>query len=633
MNYKKIALFFLVLFSYNQILPMEKAGAWFFTIFAAIGAMIVGCAIGPGVAFFIIAIKEKIEEKRNNFLRFDFYKTELKKDQINRYTEEFKTACLKKDMKTLKILLEQNYYILRDKLRYRFTLSSLVEILENPDYCTYQTPFFIACNEKNEDFLSSLTLKANDSADFFKINDYAKLFLAIAIENNQEKAIELLLRYSTLSEGKININWKSCTNNAIIKLLLHYQFNNINLKNAWRFDNLNKNKELANIILDSLQYLTNKDQQLDLYMRAIINGDSEISNKLAALYAINLNSSYKDDKAITGYQKLLFIYLIMREKNEQNYNDYWAFNDITIAKNNIEDIFSNQINNQNDKVALMDYLPEVCSRNELAMAKILLNFNVAILNSQTLFNIALDQHSDSTIEIINLLLDDSRITSFECKSSEPKRNQNNQTFFYSFYEKHFKQKNIESLNEINYIQRKISDKKFINSELQSAATILFNDSDVYKSIYIGASPLNLNCFTDYINFCLANGGDLTKRDKNKKLPLDYAHEQYDGSFKYMSVNSTQFWIKENIYHIFLSKTPCIQEKELCSLLLDNNIPRDCVSLIMNYNFINNIDRYIAEAVNKQDNYYCNNWSKKKEIKKGIISKKREELKILLGVES
>jgi len=630
MNYKKIALFFLVLFSYNQILPMEKAGAWFFTIFAAIGAMIVGCAIGPGVAFFIIAIKEKIEEKRNNFLRFDFYKTELKKDQINRYTEEFKTACLKKDMKTLKILLEQNYYILRDKLRYRFTLSSLVEILENPDYCTYQTPFFIACNEKNEDFLSSLTLKANDSADFFKINDYAKLFLAIAIKNNQEKAIELLLKYSTWITGEIDINWDACTNNAIIKLLLHYQFNNINLKNAWRFDNLKNNKDLANIILDSLQYLTNKDQQLDLYMRAIINKDDNLSKKLEELYKINLSSCYDDNKT-SGYQKLLYIYLAMKKKFDHDYHfsysdGTWMVSDIEIAQNNIEDIISNQINNQNDKLVLIDYLPEVCSRGKLNMATILLNFNDTSLSSQTLFDMALDRNV-TNIEIINLLLDNYRII------SSGKKNENHQTFFYAFYKKHFGENKVENLNEINYVKRIIKDKEFINSELQSAASMLFNDSDVYKSIYIGASPLNLNCFTDYINFCLANGGDLTQRNKDKKLPLDYAREQYEGSFKYMSVNSTQFWIKENIYHIFLSKTPCIQEKELCSLLLDNNIPRDCVSLIMNYNFINNIDRYIAEAVNKQDNYYCNNWSKKKEIKKGIISKKREELKILLGVES
>jgi len=624
MNYKKIALFFLVLFSFNQILPMEKASAWFFSFFAVI-IMGTGCAIGLGVTLSIIAIKEKIDERMNNFLKFDFFKTELKKNQINHYIEEFKTACLNKDMKTLKNLLEQNYYILKNNPWCWSTPTYLVQILQDPYYYTVQTPFFIACNEENEEFLRSLTLKANDSADFFKINDYAKLFLVIAIENNQEKVIELLLKYSTWDEKKIYTGlWKVPKDNAIIKLFLRYQFNNISLKTAWCFDNLNKNKELANIILDSLQYLTNKDQQLDFYMRAIINGDSEISNTLTALYKIDFNSSYQDDKATTGYQKLLFIYLIMCEKNEQNYNDYWAFNDITIAKNNIEDIFSNQINNQNDKLALMDYLPEVCSRKEFNMAKILLSFNDSSLNSQTLFNIVLNQCSDSAIAIINILLDDYRITNFKCESSEYKRNINNQTFFYSFYEKFFKQKSVEKFNEINYVNRKINDKKFINSELQSAATILFNDEDaIVKRDYYG-DMFNLNCFTAYIDFCLANGGDLTQRDKNNKLPLDYAHEQYDGSFKYMSVNSMQFWIKEKIYHIFLSKTPCIQEKELYFLLLNNKIPKDCVNLIMHYNFINNIDRYIAKSVNN-DNYYGKVRSTKKETKKTIISKKREEL--------
>jgi hypothetical protein len=467
-----------------------------------------------------------------------------------------------------------------------------------------------------------LNLKEGDKEDFFKVSCNFELFLKIAIANNQEKAIELLLRYSTLSEGKIHINWDACTNNAIIKLLLHYQFNNINLKNAWRFDNLKNNEKLANIILDSLQYLTNINQQLDLYMRAIINGDNEISNTLTALYTINLNSSYKDDKVTTGYQKLLFIFLNMFDKIDQK--SHWTFNDITIAKNNIEDIIRNQINNQKDKLTLMDYLPEVCSRNELAMAKILLNFKGTSLNDQTLFNIVLNQSSDSTIEIINILLDDYRITSSEYESSECKRNQNNQTFFYAFYKKHFKQKNIEKLKEINYIQRKISDKKFINSELQSAATILFNDADVIKINHcFGDDKCNLYCFAAYIDFCLDNGGDLTQRDKEGKLPLDYAREQYEGSFGYISVNSTQFSIKEKMYHIFLSKTPCIQEKELYYLLLNNKIPKDCANLIMHYNFINNIDRYIAQAVN--DDYFPQDWSIKNNTKESIINQKREEL--------
>jgi len=630
MNYKKIALFFLVLFSFNQILPMENEIPQLRSLIIGIIAVsFILFSIGIGLThFYETSIKKRIK----NFLKFDFFEKKSKKKQIECYTKEFKTACLNKDMKTLKNFLEQDYYILKNSVRCQYSSHNFVEMLQDPRCYTVQTPFFIACNEENEDFLSSLILKKDDSKDFFKIYSNFKLFLAFAIKNNQEKAIELLLKYSTGTENKIDINWNECANNAVIKPLLRYLFNNIDLKNAWQLDNSKNNKELTSIILDSLQYLTNKDQQLDLYMRAIINKDTEISNKLKELYTIGINSSYKDDKATTGYQKLLLIYLNMYEKSTHNGSWSWGFNDIKIAKSNIEDIIRNQINNQNDKLALIKYLRRVCYDEKLNMAKILLNFNDPSVNSWTLFDIVLSPCL-SNIEIINLLLDDSRITSFDCESSECERNENNQTFFYSFYEKHFKHNNVEKLNEINYVKRKITNKKIINSELQSAATILFNDKDVAVKIdCYGNRLLNLDCFIDYIDFCLNNGGDLTQRDKDKKLPLDYACEQYESSFKYMSVNSTQFWIKEKIYHIFLFNTPCIKEYELNSLLLNNKIPQDCVNIIMRYNFINNIDRYIAEAVNSDD-YYGKGWPEKKKIKETIISKKREELKISLGIGS
>ncbi len=576
---------------------------------------------------------------------FNFTRRVLTKNEIYIYKEKFKTACLNKDMEVLKNLLENYYCILKKKMRCSNEPRNIDDLLASP-YCnTIQTPFFIACKKDNESFLKSLVLLEKDSLNFFELSHNSRLFLSFIIQNKQEKAIELFLKYSKFTaSNKISINWDD-TNNAIIKLLLLYQFNNITLKNAWCFDDLNNNEPLKKIIFDSLQYVTEKNQQLNLYLRAIINKDSEMSNKLTAMYKIDLNSKiYELDtdedlktNKITGYQKLLSVYLnIKKQKQNSQYDDVWIFNDIKKAKKNIEGILRNSLNDQEDKLAFISYLNKLCYCKEFNMVEILLDSSGDFLNRQTIFNIVLNPYFKD-ISITNLLLDNYRVTipeknNFKINTCE--KNENNQTFFYSFYKKIFNEENIEKLNEINYVKEKIKNKNFINSELQSAAIILFNDKNVYyKAEYKTWPNFDFDCLISYIDFCLDNGGSLTQRDEKKKIPLDYARERYENSFGNIAFSSTQFIIKEKIYHTFLSKTPYIEEKELKFLFFKNGLVLDCIKHIMYYyNFINN-ERYIAKAVENEKKYYDESWAKKTKFKEEIIKKKNEELKKLLVIGS
>jgi hypothetical protein len=144
-----------------------------------------------------------------------------------------------------------------------------------------------------------------------------------------------------------------------------------------------------------------------------------------------------------------------------------------------------------------------------------------------------------------------------------------------------------------------------------------------QELHNAASVFECSNTNQFIQFCIDNNADLNCRNIKGKRPVDEAIKNYQRATKIFPYDDSRFIVKEKIMHAFLIKTPHIQDEKLAEILRSKSLPNDPVKHIMNYYYILNSDKLVAESVSKlthSSSYYKKTKQEKEAFKQKTIEK-------------
>ena len=207
-------------------------------------------------------------------------------------------------------------------------------------------------------------------------------------------------------------------------------------------------------------------------------------------------------------------------------------------------------------------------------------------------------------------------TLLTCKSIEPHiKSKTKCSFFYSLF------CSTRSRQGDSYDNMQIEAmpyfEKMENQDRQS-----FMNTELRSILFMQQATIDTDNASRFIDCCIELGANPNTRDTNGKRPVDIAKEQWP-TFKKISSNPKfikLFIQQEQLYHLFLRKTPIISDKELRNRLENTNkLPGDVSNHILQYYHQLNIQYYVAIYASKNSDYYKQS-QQKKSIQNQILQK-------------
>ena len=227
--------------------------------------------------------------------------------------------------------------------------------------------------------------------------------------------------------------------------------------------------------------------------------------------------------------------------------------------------------------------------------------------------LTIDLKESTNIDTIHSLLTNKKINIH-------KKNDYNQTFFYTAYTGRFLSEKYNNYFGDNYqnnanlclkLIEKFGDEEkkcFLTTELYQAASLYTSmPAEVYDETgFTGV-------VSSFIFFCIEHGGDINARDSKKRRPIDKAYAKHIRHLKYPG-----FPHREVIYHAFVINSLYINDEELHYLLWTITHNNDVFAKIMGYYVAFTIDREIAKSQSNLQ-YFQNTPTVRKRVRQTLLN--------------